>query len=55
MALKRKNQNSAAVVIPPIDPNNQLSFAGNHMSVVSESDLLRLIDVGVLPPKELCS
>jgi hypothetical protein len=55
MAPKRKNQNSAAVVIPPIDPNSQLPFAGNHMSVVSESDLLRLIDVGVLPPKDLCS
>jgi hypothetical protein len=25
------------------------------MSVVSESDLLRRVDVGVLPPKELCS
>jgi hypothetical protein len=25
------------------------------MSVVSESNLLRLVDVGVLPPKELCS
>jgi hypothetical protein len=55
MAPKQKNQNSAAVVIPPIDPNSQLSFAGNHMSVVLESDLLRLVDVGVLPPKELCS
>jgi hypothetical protein len=55
MAPKRKNQNSAAVVIPPIDPNNQLSFAGNHISVVSESDLLCVVDVGVLPPKELCS
>jgi hypothetical protein len=55
MAPKRKNQSSVAVVIPPIDPNNHLSFAGNHMSVVSESDLLHLIDVGVLPPKELCS
>jgi hypothetical protein len=55
MAPKRKNQNFAAVVIPPIDPNSQLSFAGNHMSNVSESDLLRLVDVGVLPPKELCS
>jgi hypothetical protein len=54
MAPKRKNQNSAMVVIPPIDPNSQLPFAGNHMSVVSESDLLRLVDVGVLPPKELC-
>jgi hypothetical protein len=55
MAPKRKNQNSAVVVIPPIDPNSQLPFAGNHMSVVSESDLLQLIDVGILPPKELCS
>jgi hypothetical protein len=55
MAPKRKNQNSAAVVIPPIDPNSQLPFAGNHMSVVSESDLVRLVDVGVLPPKELYS
>jgi hypothetical protein len=55
MAPKRKSQNSTAVVIPPIDPNSQLSFADNHMSVVSESDLLCLVDVGVLPPKELCS
>jgi hypothetical protein len=55
MAPKRKNQNSAAVVIPPIDPNSQLPFAGNHMSVVSESNLLHLVDVGILPPKELCS
>jgi hypothetical protein len=55
MVPKRKNQNSAPVVIPPIDPNNQLPFAGNHMSVVSESDLLLLVDVGILPPKELCS
>jgi hypothetical protein len=55
MAPKRKNQNSVVVVIPPLDPNSQLSFVGNHMSIVSESDLLRLVDVGVLPPKELCS
>jgi hypothetical protein len=55
MAPKRKNQSSAAVVIPPIDLNSQLSFVGNHMSVVSESDLLHLVDVGVLPPKEFCS
>jgi hypothetical protein len=55
MAPKRKNQNYAAVVIPPIGPNSQLHFAGNHMSVVSESDLLHLVDVGILPPKELCS
>jgi hypothetical protein len=55
MAPKWKNQSSTAVVIPPIDPNSQLPFAGNHMSVVSESDLLYLVDVGILPPKELCS
>jgi hypothetical protein len=55
MAPKRKSQTSAAVIIPPIDPNSQLPFTGNHMSVVSESDLLHLVSVGVLPPKELCS
>jgi hypothetical protein len=55
MAPKRKNQNSATVVIPPIEPNSQLPFAGNHLSVVSESDLLHLVDVGILPSKELCS
>jgi hypothetical protein len=55
MAPKRKSQNSTAVIIPPIDPNSQLPFAGNHMSVVSESDLLHLVSVRVLPPKELCS
>jgi hypothetical protein len=55
MAPKRKSQNSTAAVIPPIDPNSQLPFACNHMSVVSESDLLHLVSVGVLPPKELCS
>jgi hypothetical protein len=55
MAPKWKNQNSAVVVIPAIDPNSQLPFAGNHMSVVSESDLVHLDDVGILPPKALCS
>jgi hypothetical protein len=55
MAPKRKSQNSAAAIIPPIDFNSQLPFAGNHMSVISESDLLHLVSVGVLPPKELCS
>jgi hypothetical protein len=55
MAPKRKKQSSTVAVIPPIDPNSQLSFAGNHMSIVLESDLLHLVDVGVLPPKELCS
>jgi hypothetical protein len=55
MARKQKNQSSAAAIIPPIDPNSQLPFAGNHMFVVSESDLLDLVGVGVLPPKELYS
>jgi hypothetical protein len=55
MAPKRKTQSSSVTIIPPIDPNSQLPFTGNHMSVVSESDLLHLVSVGVLPPKELCS
>jgi hypothetical protein len=42
MAPKWKSQNSSAAIIPPIDPNSQLPLAGNHMSVVSESDLLQL-------------
>jgi hypothetical protein len=55
MAPKRKASSSSAAVIPPIDPNSQLPFAGNHISVVSEPDLLHLISIGVLPPRELCS
>jgi hypothetical protein len=55
MAPKWKRQSSVAAIIPPIDPNSQLPFTGNHMSVILESDLLHLVDVGVLPPKELCS
>jgi hypothetical protein len=55
MAPKRKASSSSVAVIPPIDPNSQLPFAGNHMSIVSESDLLHLVSIGVLPPKELCS
>jgi hypothetical protein len=55
MAPKRKASSSSAAVIPPIDPNSQFSFAGNHMSVVSEPDLLHLVSIGVLPSKELCS
>jgi hypothetical protein len=55
MAPKRKTSSSSAVVIPPIDPNSQLSFAGNHMSVISEPELLHLVSIGVLPPRELCS
>jgi hypothetical protein len=55
MAPKRKRQSTVAAIIPPIDPNSQLPFAGNHMSIISESDLLHLVEVGVLLPKELCS
>jgi hypothetical protein len=55
MAPKRKASSSSVAIIPPIDPNSQLPFAGNHMSVVSESDLLHLVSIEVLPPKELCS
>jgi hypothetical protein len=55
MAPKRKRQSFVAAIIPPIDPNSQLPFAGNHMSIILESDLLHLVDVGVLLPKELCS
>jgi hypothetical protein len=55
MAPKRKASSSSAATIPPIDPNSQLPFAGNHMSVVFESDLLHLVSIGVLPSKELCS
>jgi hypothetical protein len=55
MAPKRKASSLSVAIIPSIDPNSQLPFAGNHMSVVSESDLLHLVSIGVLPPKELCS
>jgi hypothetical protein len=55
MAPKRKRQSTAAAIIPPIEPNSQLPFAGIHMYVISESDLLHLVEIGVLLPKELCS
>jgi hypothetical protein len=55
MAPKRKASSSSTAVIPPIDPNSQLPFAGNHMSVISEPELLHLVSIGVLPPRELCS
>jgi hypothetical protein len=55
MAPKWKASSSSVAIIPPIDPNSQLPFAGNHMSVVSKSDLLHLVSIGVLPPMELCS
>jgi hypothetical protein len=52
---KRKRQSVVASIIPPIDPNGQLPFAGNHMSIISESDLFHLVETGVLQPKQLCS
>jgi hypothetical protein len=55
MAPKRKRLRVVAPIIPPIDPNSQLPFAGNHMSIISESDLFHLVEIGGLPPKELCS
>jgi hypothetical protein len=55
MAPKRKALSSSVAIIPPIDPNSQLPFTGNHMFVVSESDLLHLVSIRVLPPKEVCS
>jgi hypothetical protein len=55
MAPKRKRQSTAIAIIPPMDPNRQLPFAGNNMSVISESDLLHLVEIGILLPKELCS
>lgn len=39
--------------IPPLDLNSQLPFCGNYKSSVFESDLLRLVHMGVLPHKEL--
>jgi hypothetical protein len=55
MAPKRKKQGTSAPVIPPINPNSQLPFCGNYASIVSESDLLHLVEIGVLAPKELSS
>jgi hypothetical protein len=55
MGPKRKRQSVAALIIPPIDPNSQLPFAGNNMSIVTKSDLLHLVETVILLPKELCS
>jgi hypothetical protein len=55
MAPRKRKQSTTIPDIPPIDPNSQLPFDGNHVSVVSEADLLHLVEIGVLPPKELCS
>lgn len=42
-------------VIPPIDPNSQLPFYGNYAFIVSKTNLLHLVEIGVLSSKELCS
>jgi hypothetical protein len=55
MAPRKRKQRATTPVIPQIDTDSQLPFAGNHVSVVSEADLLHLVEIGVLPPKELCS
>jgi hypothetical protein len=55
MAPKKRKQSTTIPNIRRIDPNSQLPFASNHVFVVSEADLLHLVDIGVLPPKELCS
>jgi preprotein translocase subunit Sec61beta len=55
MAPKRKRLSVVAAIIPPIDPKSQLLFAGNHLSIITESYLFHLVEIGVLPPKELCS
>jgi hypothetical protein len=55
MAPRKRKQSAAMPDIPPIDPNSQLPFCGNYASVMSETDLLHLVEVGVLPSKELCS
>jgi hypothetical protein len=55
MVPKRKRQSVVVPIILSIDTNSQLPFAGNHMPVVSESDLLHLVKTSVLPLKELCS
>jgi hypothetical protein len=55
MVPRKRKQSAATPVIPSIDPDSQLPFVGNHIFVVSEADLLHLVEIGVLPPMELCS
>jgi hypothetical protein len=55
MVPRKKKRGGAASIIPPIDPNSQLPFYGNYTSVVSEYDLLYLVEIDILPSKELCS
>lgn len=55
MVPKKKKQGGRGDCHPPIDPNSQLPFCGNYASIVSESDLLHLVQICVLPSKELSS
>jgi hypothetical protein len=55
MAPKMRKQGVAMPDIPLIGPNSQLPFYCNYASIFSELDLLHLIEVGVILPKELCS
>jgi hypothetical protein len=55
MAPRKRKQSAATPIIPPIDPDSQLPFCGNHVFVISEADLLHLVETCVLPPKDLCS
>jgi hypothetical protein len=50
---KKRKQSAVIPVIPPTVPNSQLPFAGNHVLVVSEADLLHLVEIGVLSPKRI--
>jgi hypothetical protein len=55
MAPRKKKRGNTIPFIPLIDPNNQLPFYCKYASIVSESDLLHLVEIGVLSLKELCS
>jgi hypothetical protein len=52
---RRSGGEGALCPSPLINPNIQLLLCGNDASVVSESDLLHLVDIDVPPSKELCS
>jgi hypothetical protein len=51
---KTTNQHRNLVdFIPPFDPNGPLPFCAFFKSSVTESDLLCLVDMRALPPKEM--
>lgn len=53
MAPKKKKQGAQRLSSPLLNPNNQLPVCGSYASLVSESNLLCLVRMGVLPPQEL--